>query len=476
MDKASRFGRGAVLAGLAFGASLTMFACGGGGGTTSTTGGSTTTGGSSTGGPPPVTTGGGTTTGGSTTSSGITVSVAPAIADVLTDDSIQYSATVSGSSNTAVTWSVEGGQPLGTISSTGLYTAPSIAGFRTIKAASQEDPLAFGTAGANVKQRATIELIGAVDGFNGLPTIMSVNGISDDGTTVVGQSGSAGSTAPAYWTKSFGWVNLPLPTGTTDGNVFAVSTDGQWLAGSAKLSGGNFVPARWSPAGGAELAPAPTGVNASDPGAAVAISADGLIIVGNWNSMPFRWHQALGSSVLSDMTEALALSFGGSTVGGVAEFMHGGLVLRGTLWTDAGGATEVGFDQTSRVQSVSADGQVISGTDRNGAQFLWSSALKFPYQTFAGSIYRDLSRDGTVLVGKDAGGTFLWTAIDGEDSTSATGKKSLVQTLGDAGFTGDLSKWDFDGAVYVSGDGKRLAGGVHDKASGKLMFFYATLP
>lgn len=440
-----------------------MFACGGGGGgggTTSTTGGTTT----------------GGTTGGTTTGSGITVSVAPASTEVLTGDSVQYSATVLGSANKAVTWSVEGGMPRGTISSTGFYTAPSVAGFRTIRAKSQADPLASGTGGATVKARATIDLIGANDGFNGLPATMSVNGISDDGMTVVGQSGSAGSTAPAFWSKSFGWVNLPLPIGTTDGEVFAANIDGQWMAGSARLSGGNSVPARWGPAGVAELAPPPTGVNASDPGAAVAISGNGLVVVGNWNSMPFRWHQALGSTVLSEMTEALTLSFGGSTVGGVAEFMYGGLVPRGALWTDTGGAIEVGFNQTSRVQSVSVDGQVVAGTDRNGALFLWSSALKFPYQTFVGSIYRDLSRDGTVLVGEDAGGTFLWTAVDGEDSTAAVGKKSLVQLLADAGFIGDLSIWIFDGPVYVSGDGKRFAGAVHDLASGKLMFFYATLP
>ena len=447
-----------MLAGLAFGALLTMFACGGGGGgggTSSTTGGTT----------------------GGTTGSGITVSVSPSIANVFTDGTEQYTVTVTGTGNTAVTWSVEGGAPLGTISSTGLFTAPDVAGFRTIKAKSVVDPLAFGTAGATVRARATIELIGANDGFNGLPATMSVNGISDDGMVVVGQSGSG---APAFWTKASGWTNLPLPTGTTDGEVFAASTDGQWMAGSAKLSGGNSVPARWSPAGDAELAPAPTGINASDPGTAVAISADGLVVVGNWNSMPFRWHQALGSSVLSEMTEALTLSFGGTTVGGVADFLHGTLVPRGALWTDAGGTWEIGCgvvppdgcNETMRVQSVSVDGQVVAGTDRNGAQFLWSPELYdsylTTYLTFAGSTHRHLSRDGLVLVGEDAGGTFLWTA--------AAGKKSLVQTLADAGLTADLSFLVFDGPVYVSGDGKRMAGEVHDLASGKLMFFYATLP
>ena len=447
--KVSRLGRGAILAGLLFGASLTMFACGGGGGG----GGGTTTGGST----------GGTT--GGTTGSGITVSVSPTIADVLTGDSVQYTATVTGTGNTAVTWSVEGGAPLGTISSGGFFTAPAVAGFRIIKAKSVVDPLAFGTAGATVKARATIELIGANDGFNGLPATMSVNGISDDGMVVVGQSGSGASTAPAYWTKASGWTNLPLPTGTTDGEVFAANTDGQWMAGSAKLSGGNSVPARWGPAGVAELVPAPAGVSSSDPGAAAAISGNGLTVVGNWNAMPFRWGQSLGSSVLSGMTEAHALSLGGTIVGGIGEFTHGTLVPRGALWDDVNGATEIGFDQTLRVQSVSGNGVVAAGTDRNGLQFIFSVGT---LQSFAGATHRHLSNDGLVLVGEDAGGTFLWTA--------AGGKKSLVQTLIDANFVGDLSIWVFDGPVYVSGDGKRLAGAVHDVGSGKLMFFYAVLP
>ena len=294
---------------------------------------------------------------------------------------------------------------------------------------------------------------------------MRVNGISDDGLTVVGQSGAAGSTAPAYWTQASGWTNLPLPTGTTDGEVFAANTDGLWMAGSAKLSGGNFVPARWGLGGTAELVPAPAGVAATDAGAVVAISGNGLIVVGNWNAMPFRWGQALGATVISNMNEALALSLNGSTVGGIGDFTYGTPVPRGALWTDSGGAVEVGTDQTLRVQSVSSNGAVAAGTNKSSLLFLFSGGS---LQTFTGATHRHLSNNGLVLVGEDAGGTFLWTA--------AAGKKTLVQTLGDAGFTGNLAIWVFDGPVYVSGDGKRLAGGLHDKASGKLMFFYAVLP
>ena len=47
----------------------------------------------------------------------------------------QFTASVSGSSNTAVTWSSTGG----TVSGTGLYTAPAAAGTYTVKATSVAD-------------------------------------------------------------------------------------------------------------------------------------------------------------------------------------------------------------------------------------------------------------------------------------------------------------------------------------------------
>ncbi len=57
------------------------------------------------------------------------VTVSPASANIRAGDSFQFTATVSGNSNTAVTWAVNGAAggsvALGTISSTGNYSAPS---------------------------------------------------------------------------------------------------------------------------------------------------------------------------------------------------------------------------------------------------------------------------------------------------------------------------------------------------------------
>jgi len=72
--------------------------------------------------PPPVT---GTTQ----------VSVTPTAASLRTGGQQQFTAAVSGSSNTAVTWSASGG----TISASGQYTAPATAGTYTITALSNAD-------------------------------------------------------------------------------------------------------------------------------------------------------------------------------------------------------------------------------------------------------------------------------------------------------------------------------------------------
>ena len=65
----------------------------------------------------------------------VKVLVSPTAASIQTGATQQFAAQVSGTSNTAVTWSVSGG----TIAANGLYTAPSVAGTYTITAVSSAD-------------------------------------------------------------------------------------------------------------------------------------------------------------------------------------------------------------------------------------------------------------------------------------------------------------------------------------------------
>jgi YVTN family beta-propeller protein len=101
-----------------------------------------------------------------TIDSGVRVQVTPTTATINAGDTQQFTATVTGSSNTAVTWEVNGlagGDPNngGTITSSGLYTAPATgATSATIKAVSGADGTTSGTATVTILTAApTISLM-----------------------------------------------------------------------------------------------------------------------------------------------------------------------------------------------------------------------------------------------------------------------------------------------------------------------------
>jgi len=84
---------------------------------------------------------------------GIVVTISPDTATVQTGQTQQFTALVTGSSNTAVSWSVVEGDLWGTISGSGLYTAPTvlpIPAIATIKAISVADPSKNATATVTV--------------------------------------------------------------------------------------------------------------------------------------------------------------------------------------------------------------------------------------------------------------------------------------------------------------------------------------
>ncbi len=85
----------------------------------------------------------------SSTDSGIVVSVEPATATVEVSQSQQFSAVVTGSSNVAVTWTVQGDSLNGKIDAAGLFSAPPTvpdSATVTVKATSQANPYVHGTA------------------------------------------------------------------------------------------------------------------------------------------------------------------------------------------------------------------------------------------------------------------------------------------------------------------------------------------
>ena len=152
-----------------------------------------------------------------TAASPVTVTVAPASAAVAASTTRQFSAAVAGSSNTAVTWTVNGAaggnSTTGTISSTGLYTAPAAVpnpAVVTVRATSAADASASGVASVTVQApagplvtvtvapaavtvapSATSQFSATVTGSANAAVTWSVNGIAG-GNALVGTISATG--------------------------------------------------------------------------------------------------------------------------------------------------------------------------------------------------------------------------------------------------------------------------------------------
>lgn len=70
----------------------------------------------------------------------VAIAIAPTSAAINSCQSFTFAATVTGTTNTAVTWSVQEGSAGGTVTTGGVYTAPSSAGTYHVAATSQADP------------------------------------------------------------------------------------------------------------------------------------------------------------------------------------------------------------------------------------------------------------------------------------------------------------------------------------------------
>jgi hypothetical protein len=202
--------------------------------------------------------------------SGVTVAVAPPSANVRAGATQSFSATVKGSSNTSVTWQVNGvaggSAATGTISSSGMYTAPpAVPGSNTVtvRAVSSADssatgssavtlqnpvPVLSGIAPASVPAGAfaiTLNGTGFVSGAQVLlaGSPLATNFVSSTQLTAAGNEASAGTFSVAVMNPNPGSATSASQylqvTSTTGGNP-PPSCSGMSLGQSASLNG--FVP------------------------------------------------------------------------------------------------------------------------------------------------------------------------------------------------------------------------------------------
>ena len=156
----------------------------------------------------------------------VSVSVAPTSTTTTTNGTAQFTATVSGSTNTAVTWSATGG----TLSSTGLYTAPSTAGTYTVKATSAADPTTSASASVSVSAPATVSVSVAPTS-----TTTTTNGTAQFTATVSGSTNTAVTWSATGGTVStVGLYTAPSTAGTY--TVKATSAADPTKSASASVS------------------------------------------------------------------------------------------------------------------------------------------------------------------------------------------------------------------------------------------------
>ncbi|RMG19937.1 MAG: hypothetical protein D6732_29330, partial [Methanobacteriota archaeon] len=137
----------------------------------------------------------------------VTVSVSPSETSVDSAGVITFTATVSGTLDTSVTWSVDGGSANGTITTQGIYTAPSVLTTTvvTVTATSNADP--------SVSDSAIVTVIPVVQGFKIYPTISHIQINKTQKYSVV-ITGAADKTADWY-------VNNILGGNSTFGTIDA---------------------------------------------------------------------------------------------------------------------------------------------------------------------------------------------------------------------------------------------------------------
>ena len=130
--------------------------------------------------------------GGGSSTNPITMIVGPATASVAVGKSQQFTATVSGTTNTAVTWSVAGAAD-GTISASGLYTAPAF-----VPNPAQVTVTATSLA-SNAKSATATVTVTAASGSVTVTVSPSVATVADFGTQQFNASVSGSSNSAVTW-------------------------------------------------------------------------------------------------------------------------------------------------------------------------------------------------------------------------------------------------------------------------------------
>jgi uncharacterized membrane protein len=299
----------------------------------------------------------------------------------------------------------------------------------------------------------------------------SARGVSGDGLTVVGNSGSDG----FRWTASTGMVTLDRPIGSVGASANGINFDGSIIVGFSH--GAETEGLRWTPEGLQTLSTAPVTLYHV---AAGRINDDGSVIVGYGHVAPtpvsstartFRWTEADGMTItdLEPLAFLEDLSGDGLTV--VGSYPGFSAAFR---WTADEGRVQLGSvpgaSQTYAL-GVSYDGSVIVGHSnpaggRGRGAWRWTADEGITYiGDLAGGIPSNsataVNSDGSVVVGYTYTGN-AWTGSEWVSTEAAwiwthvSGVRRLTEVLSDHGV--HVSGWRELRPSDISADGRTIVG------------------
>ena len=138
---------------------------------------------------------------------GIRVSVSPAGANIGSNQTLTFTATVTGTDNTAVTWAAS----LGTINSNGVYTAPQVN--------SATNASISATSKADSKQQGVASIV--IEPANNQPLSITTSNLPDGhtGNSYGASFAAVGGTQPYTWTVAKGNVPPGLSLSQTNGEI-----------------------------------------------------------------------------------------------------------------------------------------------------------------------------------------------------------------------------------------------------------------
>ncbi len=301
------------------------------------------------------------------------------------------------------------------------------------------------------------------------------NGVSGDGSTVVGTSHSSSSqnSFEAFrWTESGGMVGLgTLGPGAPKSTANAASFDGSVIVGRAdtSLALADRAPYRWTAQTG--MVALTDSLGQARGGEAHDVSGDGAVIAGVHitdigENEAFRWTAANGVVGLgwlptdSNDSFAFGISGDGSVVVGCSNSGTQGVAP--FVWSQGPGMVSLG-DVPGGIfyaiaWDVSADGEWVVGNARatvnNDESFIWSEASGFIFpDTLRGTAFTNtafaVSGDGSVVVGSSWNGPIIWDA--------AHGLRDVTAVLEDD-FGLDLTGWLLGSVIDISDDGSTIVG------------------